>query len=56
MCNISNCGPQTIFRLGDKNFDRSKQAGGEVMPDHGDGDERIAEDPSHHSPMDPEFR
>jgi hypothetical protein len=26
------------------------------MPDHGDGDERIAEDPSHHSPTDAEFR
>src|SRR5262249_53667423 len=54
--NISDCGSQTTFRLRDENFNRSEQAGGEVMPDHGDGEEGIAEDPSHHSPTDPEFR
>jgi hypothetical protein len=45
-----------LLRFGDENFDGSEQACGDVMLDYGDGDERIAENPSHHSAIDAEFR
>jgi hypothetical protein len=36
---IGDHGPGSIFRFGDENFDGSEQACGDVVLDHGDGDE-----------------